>query len=62
LVLVSAVHVARVLSFPPGDGAFSAGVGVWLCVAASIIGAIASLSIWRLEVESGSAVVTPSSA
>lgn len=61
-LLVSAVHVARVLSFPPGDGAFSAGVGVWLCVAASIIGAIASLSIWRLEVESGSAVVTPSSA
>jgi hypothetical protein len=35
---------------------------VWLCVAASIIGAIASLSMWRLEVESGSAVVTPSSA
>lgn len=61
-LLVSAVHVARVPSPAPGDGAFSAGVGVWLCLAASVIGTIASLSVWHLMLEGGVSLATPSTA
>jgi peptidoglycan/LPS O-acetylase OafA/YrhL len=61
-LLVSAVHVARVPSPAPEDGAFSAGVGVWLCLAASVIGTIASLSVWHLMLEGGVSLATPSTA
>lgn len=42
-------HIATVLS----RGTFSVGVGVRLCLAGSIIGAIASLSVWRLLLDRG---------
>jgi len=61
-LLVSANHIATVPSPLPGRGPFSAGVGVWLCLAASITGAIASLSVWRLLLGRGVSPAIPPAA
>ncbi len=46
---VSGNHIATV----PSRGTFTVGVGVWLCLIGSIVGAIASLFVWRLLSERG---------
>src|SRR5664280_546274 len=58
-LLVGGNHIAKVPSPAPHGGTFSVGVGVWLCLAASIIGALASLFVWRLLSAVGIAVATP---
>jgi hypothetical protein len=58
-LFVSGNHIAQVLLPASYGGAFSVGVGVWLCLAASIIGALASLFVWRLLSAVGVAVATP---
>src|SRR5664280_80764 len=58
-LFVSGNHIAKVPSPAPHGGTFSVGVGVWLCLAASIIGALASLFVWRLLSAVGIAVATP---
>ena len=55
-ILVSGNHIARVALPASHGGTFSVGVGVWLCLAASIIGAFASLYVWRLLSPGGVAV------
>jgi len=54
-LFVSGNHIATV----PSRGTFTVGVGVWLCLAGSIIGAIASLFVWRLLSAVGVAIATP---
>ena len=58
-LFVSGNHIAKVPSPAPHGGTFSVGVGVWLCLAASITGALASLFVWRLLSAVGIAVATP---
>ena len=58
-LFLSGYHIATVPSSAPGRGAFSAGFGVWLCLAASIIGAAAGLSVWRSLSDRGVSLATP---
>lgn len=53
-LFVSGNHIANV----PSRGTFSVGIGVWLCLAGSIIGAIASLFVWRLISDRGVSLAT----
>jgi hypothetical protein len=61
-LFVTVNHIATVPSSAPGRGTFSAGFGVWLFLAASIIGAIASFSVWRLLLDRGVSLATPPAA
>jgi len=53
-LFVSGNHIATV----PSRGAFTVGVGVWLCLAGSIIGAMASLFVWRSLSDRGVSLAT----
>ncbi len=58
-LFVSGDHIANVPSPGPLGGSFSVGVGVWLCLTASIVGALASMFVWRWVPAVGMAVETP---
>ncbi len=61
-LLVSGNHIAKVPSPAPHGGTFSVGVGVSPCLAASIIGALVSLSVWRSLSHGGVSLATPPAA
>jgi hypothetical protein len=58
-LLVSGNHIAKISLPASHGGTFSVGVGVWLCLVASIVGALASLSVWRSLSHGGVALATP---